>query len=309
MPRKLNQEDVINRFNKTHNYIYDYSITDYKNKRTKIKYICPIHGIVEQSPVSHMNGAICPKCFNKGKNTKDNFIKKSNIIHKIFYNYDKTIYVDAFTKVIITCPIHGDFEQIPNSHLSGYGCIKCSDRYNKKYEYTINANKVHNNLYDYSLMDYINNKTEIKIICKEHGIFLQRPDNHLQGDVCPICRETKGERKIRTILEQKNIKYEYQKKFNGCIDIRKLPFDFYIKDLNLIIEFDGKQHYESISHWGGNKTFIDQQKKDKIKNEYCKNNNIHLLRIMYYDYNNIEEILSKYLLEVTPTVTPSVMTN
>ena len=75
-----------------------------------------------------------------------------------------------------------------------------------------------------------------------------------------------------------------------------MPFDFYLPAYNLCIEFDGEQHFKSIKHFGGEKRLSIQKIKDNIKTEYCKNNNIKLLRIPYYDFNNIEKILEKILL-------------
>jgi hypothetical protein len=294
MPKKLTTEKFIRRAKEKHGDKYDYNISIYINKRTKIKYICPIHGIIEQYPINHMKGHGCYKCHNNGKNTLYNFIKKSNLLHKNKYNYDKVIYINAKSKVIINCPLHGDFEQRPNDHLNGNGCIKCSGRYNKKEEFITNSNIIHNNKYDYSLVDYTNNKTKVEIICPIHGIFEQRPDNHIHGNGCPLCNESNGEKKIRIFLEHKNIKYEYQKIFNDCKNIFPLPFDFFIKEKNIAIEYDGEQHYIPINYFGGYIQLLNQNKKDYIKTEYCKNNNIILLRIKYNNFDKIDDILSNY---------------
>ena len=102
MPKKLTTDDFIKKSKEVHRDKYDYSITIYKNKRTKIQYICNIHGIVEQFPISHMNGVICSKCFNKGKTTLEDFIKRSNIIHNNKYTYNNVIYIKAKEYVMIT---------------------------------------------------------------------------------------------------------------------------------------------------------------------------------------------------------------
>lgn len=291
MPKKLTNIEYLKRVNIIHgDKEIDYSITFYINKRTKIKFICYIHGEIEQLPYVHLHGDGCPIC-SKEK-YKKNFISKSNIIHDYKYDYSLIYYISAHKKVIIICPEHGEFKQRPNDHLSGYGCIKCSNRYNKKDDCIKNFNKIHNNKYDYSLIDYKNNKTKIKIICPEHGIFEQRPDNHLNNG-CPFCNESNGEKLIKNILNHKKIKYEYQKKFKDCRYIKTLSFDYYLPNKNICIEYDGKQHYESISFFGGDDTLKKQQERDQIKNEYCKNNNIHLLRIKYNE--NIEEKLNEFL--------------
>jgi len=294
MPKKLTTDEFINRAKQIHGDKYDYSLVDYINRRTKIKIVCRIHGIFEQRPDIHLqSNECCPLCHNHGKNNIDNFIKKSNIIHNNKYTYFDE-YVDSHTKIKIKCPIHGIFEQRPNDHLSGYGCIKCSGRYSKKDECIKTFNQIHNNKFDYSLMNYKNNKTKIKIICPIHGIFEQRPDNHLQGNGCPNCNNSMGEMLIKKILDDKNIKYESEKKFKNCKNIFELPFDFYLPIYNICIEFDGEQHFKPIKYFGGKKEFKKLQKRDQIKNEYCKNNNIHLVRIKYDE--SINEKL-KYLFD------------
>jgi hypothetical protein len=298
MPKRLTTEEFIKRSIDKHGDRYDYSISVYKNNDTKIEYICKIHGIVEQDPSSHMNGNGCHKCFNKGKSNTENFINKSKKIHGNKYTYDNVVYIGAKSKVMITCPIHGDFPQKPNDHLCGYGCIKCSGRYSKKDEFVQNANKVHNNKYEYSLVEYKNNKTRVEIICPIHGVFRQRPDNHIHGYGCHYCNESLGEKKIRIFLTENNINYEYQKTFEGCKNINSLLFDFYLPDYNICIEFDGEQHYTPIDFFGGRKALYYRKKLDDIKIKYCQNNKIKLLKIKYYDFYNIDTILKNLLSEM-----------
>ncbi len=101
-----------------------------------------------------------------------------------------------------------------------------------------------------------------------------------------------GEKKIKSYLDKMGFKYEQQKKFYGCINKKSLPFDFYLCDFNLCIEFDGKQHFESISYFGGEEGFIQRKKNDIIKNNFCFDNNIKILRISYEDINIIDKILN-----------------
>ena len=129
----------------------------------------------------------------------------------------------------------------------------------------------------------------MKIICPIHGVFEQTPNSHLRGSGCPICKTSKGELEIQRILYNKNIKYITQYTFDNCKNKRKLPFDFYLPDYNMCIEFDGKQHYETIKYWGGEETLIKTKNNDKIKTNYCKNNNIKLIRIKYNEC--IDDIL------------------
>jgi len=233
------------------------------------------------------------------KLTKDEVIKLFNISHGDKYDYSLMIYNNYDEKIKIICKEHGSFEQSPNNHIKNHGCPYCTK--NKKYttnEFIIKSKEIFGeDRYDYSLTNYINSHTKVKIICKEHGQFEKSPNNHIskrQG--CPYCNGSLGENRIGIYLDKNNILFQKEKTFNKCIDIKRLRFDFYLSEYNTCIEFDGKQHY-IINHIFGNEDdFKSARKRDKIKNEYCKNNNIHLLRISYKNYNKIEEILTDYLL-------------
>jgi len=151
----------------------------------------------------------------------------------------------------------------------------------------------HHNFYDYKLVNYINSKIKIKIICPKHGEFEQLANMHLKGQGCPICKESKGEKEIRNYLNNNNITFLPQHKFDDCKYINKLPFDFYLPDLNMCIEFHGQQHYEPIKWFGGQIVFDKLIKRDKIKEDYCIKNNIKLIIIPYRKniYNIINNIL------------------
>ena len=149
------------------------------------------------------------------KLTTEQFIEKAKKVHGDKYDYSKVEYIDATVKVCIICPIHGEFLQLPSIHLSGCGCIKCANKcHHTKKTFIEEAIKIHGNKYDYSKVDYKNNKTKVCISCKEHGEFWIRPDHHLQGQGCPKCGGTK---KLTTkeFEEKSNLihkfKYDYSK--------------------------------------------------------------------------------------------------
>jgi hypothetical protein len=135
--KKLTTEEVIDRSNKVHNFFYDYSNTIYVNKRTHIIVTCPIHGDFSVDPKLHWSGQKCKQCdlelrseYYKNKYEID-FYERAIKIHGEKYNYDKVKYEKSLKKVIITCPIHGDFSVTPNSHLNNKtGCKKCGNDYN-----------------------------------------------------------------------------------------------------------------------------------------------------------------------------------
>ena len=154
--------------------------------------------------------------------TNIEFITECNIIHNNKYDYSKTYYTKKDNKVIIICPIHGEFTQIAHSHLNGYGCKKCSKIGKKPKQsntFITECNIINNNKYDYSKTNYINNKTNITIICPIHGEFNTNPKNHLNGSDCPNCSHEligfKNRTNINKIIEvSKEIhqnKYDYSK--------------------------------------------------------------------------------------------------
>jgi len=267
-----------------HNNKYDYSLTKYVNNNTKVKIICKKHGVFEQVASYHTQGNGCQKCCNTTKLTKDLFIKKSKEINGDKYDYSLVNYKNNKTKIKLICKYHGVFEQRPDAHISQkQGCFECAlmnSRYDIK-DFINKANGVHDNKYDYSLVDYQNARTDVIIICPIHGKFKQNSHTHLRGSGCPVCGESKGEKIIRKILKKNKIIYETQKSFDGCKFVNILFFDFYLPEHNICIEFDGKQHFEVVKMWGGEKGLQERILKDQIKNEYCSENNIKLFRIKY----------------------------
>jgi len=238
---KIKTHDFIKRLPNIDNN-YDYSLVDYKNMHKKIKIICKKHGVFEQTPINLLNGFLCKKCKKEKSNNKklDILLNKANKIHKNKYDYSLVVYDKMISNVNIICKEHGKFEQSLNNHINQKkGCPKCVKNFKLlKEDFIKRSNIIHNNFYDYSLINFINVATKINIICPEHGIFYQTPNNHLNGHGCPICKESKGEKLISNILEDLKIKFIKQKKFKECKDKRQLPFDFYLPDYNICNEYD-----------------------------------------------------------------------
>lgn len=142
--------------------------------------------------------------------------------------------------------------------------------------------------------EYKDNKTELKIKCECGQIHYRRLNNILNYETakCPLCKDkiSKGELKLANILRKYKIEFETQKSFDGCKFKHSLKFDFYIPKLNLCIEYDGIQHFKPVDIFGQEEYELTKE-RDKIKNEFCKNNSINLLRISYKDFKNIEKIL------------------
>jgi hypothetical protein len=292
--KKVTNEEFIERCSLLHNNKYDYSLTEYKSKSKPIKIICPEHGVFESTPQSHFFKKVgCKKCKGRVYNTED-FIKKSKLIHNNKYDYSLVEYKNNKSVVKIICPEHGVFEQIANYHLSGCGCKICGGTNEKTSECFIELSKsIHGDLYDYSLVEYKNNREKVKIICKRHGIFEQIPYSHTGGSGCPSCYESKGEREVKKYLDSNNIVYESQKKFDNCLSINyiNLRFDFYLPEKNICIEYDGEQHFRVHEYFGGEEGYKTLKQNDNLKNKFCLKNNIKLIRIPYYDFNKISDIL------------------
>lgn len=295
------QTKCVNKFiseaNAIHNNKYDYSKVEYKTTKDKVIIICPKHGEFEQSPRGHLKGYECLLCgINKRRKTNEMFVKESKEMHGDLYDYSKAKYVDAHSKVVIICPIHGEFEQVASRHALGTGCNACSSiRVGKSFSddtetFIRKARMKHGDLYNYSLSHYVNGFTNLTIICPKHGEFEQLPSNHKCGAGCPTCNNSSGEHAIREILLNSEIEFEPEYGFDDCININPLPFDFYLPELNTCIEYDGIQHFEPVDFFGGEEKFNEIKKRDKIKTDYCKDNNITLLRIRYD-----EDVSSKLL--------------
>jgi len=296
--KRVGKDDFIKRANEVHGNKYDYSKVDYNTSQDKVEIICPIHGSFQQTPANHLKGQECPKC-GKIKNVEgirsntEDFLKKAKKIHGNKYDYSQVDYKTAKSPIKIICPTHGEFEQTPNRHLLGMGCPECgitqrglsirrtTDDFIKQ------AKKVHGKKYNYDKVNYVTMSEPVKIICPVHGEFEQFPNTHLQGAGCPICQESRGERIVSQILSKNKLKYLPQHKFLDCTNklqgraCRKLPFDFYLPNNNCCIEFDGGQHFNAVNWFGGQEGHEKQKYRDELKNQYCKKNGIKLIRIPY----------------------------
>lgn len=300
MKNKITTETFIEKAQLIHGDKYDYRYSEYVGSKDKIIIICSIHGEFYQTPNKHLHGQGCPKCVGLNKSTND-FINEAKKTHNDWYDYSHVEYAGATKIVKIICPIHGLFEQTPDKHLHSCGCSKCGylnssiKQAQNVDEFIKKSNLIHYNEYDYSQVHYVNAKTKVKIICNKHGAFEQTPTNHLSGKGCSICKKSKGELIIRNFLLKKMIKFEQNKTFQNCKNIFLLSFDFYLPDNNMLIEFDGLQHFKAIDYYGGDMAHQKQKINDEIKNNFAKENNINLIRIPYMKINNIEQILNNVI--------------
>lgn len=145
--------------------------------------------------------------------TTENFIKKSKLTHGDKYDYSNSKYINAKTTVKIICPIHGEFEQIPRNHIRGQNCQKCSGVYMDKNYFIEKSKSLHGDKYDYSLVNYTTQLTKIQIICPIHGMFEQKPKDHLLGKGCIKCsgKNKTTDDLIKEFSEINNHQYNYSK--------------------------------------------------------------------------------------------------
>lgn len=289
--KKKTTEEFIQDAKKIHGDKYDYSKVKYINDSTKVCIICPSHGEFFKTPSNHLHkkwAQGCPYCSRqklseKYRKSNSDFINKAISIHKQKYDYSKVNYTDSDTKVCIVCPKHGEFWQIPHSHLSGCGCPKCVKCYSKTNdEWIKDAREIHKRKYDYSKTEYVNTRGKVCIICPVHGEFWQLPNHHLQGCGCPKCQSSHTENEIREVLLENNIKFEEQKRFDW---LGSQSLDFYIPSKNIAIECQGKQHFEPIGFFGGIDALTSTKERDNMKLQLCRNNGVILLYYANYEYD------------------------
>jgi hypothetical protein len=239
MPKKLTKEIFIDKSILKHGDVkYNYSKVNYINDKTNVIIICNKHGEFLQRPNNHMQGQGCPKCGDErvgdfSRSNINDFIKNVKLIHKDKYDYSKAEYINTNTKIIITCPEHGEFLQTPEKHLIGQGCPECGVtsrviKTTKSKDWFIKlAIKKHKNKYDYSKINYVNTKTKVRIICHKHGEFLQSPEKHMFGQGCHKCGDDRVSKlkignkedfiKKSKLVHDKNL-YDYSKVIYTGVD-------------------------------------------------------------------------------------------
>lgn len=270
----------------------------YINSLTPILHKCKIDGYEwNVRPANLLVGKRCPRCTKSEKWTTDKYVKSLKDINSYLRPLENIVNVS--TPILHKCEKHNyEWKTSPASTLQGGGCPICGKE--KHRETSLKSHKTY--------IDEVKIKNPNIMVLEQykgadvpilHKCLIDDyewktiPSRILGGCGCPQCNESKGERKIRLWLESHNIEFDKEKSFANCKDIKPLPFDFYIPKINTVIEYDGEQHFRPIDFFGGDKGFEIRQKHDKIKTEYCKNNDMPLLRISYNQ--NIEEELNNFL--------------
>jgi Zn finger protein HypA/HybF involved in hydrogenase expression len=226
MPKKLSQDEVIEKFKEAHgDGTYDYSLVEYKSSKLKVKIICKKHkGVFEQAPVAHYNGHRCVVCYGTLLKNTESFVVSARKVHGYEFDYGESNYKGSTEKVIITCSKGHRFSQTAAVHLSGSGCKVCNFAGNSppmmtQEEFISRSKKIHKGKYNYSSVVYLGSALNVEILCDCGHTFHQSATNHLQGAGCVKCRDKKTSETSR--LTQKEFidrctsvhgdKYKYNK--------------------------------------------------------------------------------------------------
>lgn len=230
--------------------------------------------------------------------TSQQFIEKAKNIHGDKYDYSITEYTTAKQKLKIICSIHGVQEMLPHHHIKGYGCGKCGkEQINKsngrqltQQQFIDRVNSIQGLSFEKTI--YKDKRSKVTVACNIHGDYETTAEVLLKNCGCPKCKSSRGEKLIMEILDSLDLFYTEQMSFSSCRSDknRRLMFDFYLPHFNICIEYDGKQHFEAVPYWGGEEGLQRRQSSDFIKNEYCRINNIPLLRIKYDNVNILKSI-------------------
>lgn len=328
--KALTFNDFIERSKKSHpddfdNYIYDES--SFSKMSSPIRIFCKNHGgWFIQNAGAHSRGQGCLTCVGDRLSkivTKpfSYFLERAKKAHPgEEYEYDESSYINMTTPMRIFCKVHNEwFLQKPIVHVTGFfsnkynryfdpcGCPKCGklSAINKtriKFEdFKKRAINKYGDKYEYDENSFKGMAIKMKMFCHRcNQYFWQKPNDHLYGHQCPNCRFSRMEAAGKHWFDKNNINYETQKWFSDCKDKAVLPFDGYLPDYKILIEYQGQQHYKYIEHFMGGdwtiESFETLQKHDKIKKDWCLANNYKLIEIRYDE--NVEERLNEEILPI-----------
>lgn len=288
-------------------HLFDYR-ESYINCRQKVAIKCKTCGKeFKQAWREHKRGHGCPFCSMEKSKTalrlepcKIMTELNSKLSNK--FDFSESVYINNKTPLLVKCNKCGKKLKILVSNLkAGHGCGYCTG--NRGYNLERFLNRIKNKPdfyeYDYSEAVYINTKTKIKITHSKCGnSFYQTPNNHLRKS-CPFCQSSKGQTEIAALLRSNNINFEIEKSFAGLTGIGGglLRFDFYLPDYNVLLEYDGKQHYEWIPGMMTKSAWERLLKHDRMKDQFAKNHRIKLIRLSYLDRPFQQDLLSSLLLD------------
>lgn len=268
--------EIIEQFRQIHGDTYDYSQVDYKGLRIPVTITCKVHGPFQQQPANHKKGGKCPYCTGIKVYWPD-FVKNCHKTHGGKYTYPEQKLDNVSQKVRIICPIHGEFEQVASEHQYKYGCPECGGTRKLTQDEILESFKeAHGDRFDYSQVEYIDGKTPVKIICKEHGVFHQSPYQHKKGHVgCKLCTSkiSREEKVLVSFLEMLVGKGEVEGSNRNLI--APLELDIVLPSYKIAIEYNGL-------YWHS-----DMQRSNRFhirKTELCREVGYRLVHIWQDDW-------------------------
>lgn len=293
-------------------------LTQYEKDNIKVKCRCKTCGFEwESKPSNLLQGKGCKQCHFKRislirMKTHEQFVKELCEVNKDIKVLSE--YSGRQNKVDCQCLIHNEYFSMTAGHLldGEIGCQKCINL-----KFHLGGLKTHEQFIK-ELSDINSNievigkyngaKSNIEIKCLKCGhIWSPIASSLLCGYGCPCCKRSKGEERIEKHLTTNNIKFEPQKKFSDLRNTLPLSYDFYLPEYNLLIEYQGQFHDGTTSLVIKEKYFDKQQRNDKLKRDYAKNNSYNLLEIWYYDFDNTEDIIDKFIYNLKNPVTTTVV--
>ncbi len=312
-------EQFVTRANEIHAGRYDYSETAYTRAQACITFWCPKHQQkCTMRANAHTNGQKCPKCAYEDSSVRvsvDSFIEQALAVHSGRYDYSQvTLDQMAYNALVtVVCQEHGSYKVARREHLQGVKCLKCATEAMvlPNGEWIARAKEAHKNFpYDYSGTVYSGKRNPVTVKCLKHGPFTTKAEYHVSGaGPCPKCRVgSVGESAVALFFDLMRIDYETQKSFDDCRNPRTLnllKFDFYLPGLGVLVEYDGKQHfdekaYQSILRHNKNirgrpDTFADLKFRDQVKNDYARSRDIPLIRLTKKDLLALDEVFGELL--------------
>lgn len=271
--KKLDVTEFIKRAKEVHGDKYDYSKSKYIDYDTKLEIICKEHGSFWQTPGNHLKGKGCPFCKGNAKMTKEAFIKKAKERWGNRFDYSLVEYKNNSTKVCIIDSDGKKYYQTPANHLYGFDCSINAKVTTE--DFIKRAQEVHGDKYCYNETEFVSSKDKLTIICPLHGKFSMLPHNHLSGQGCPKCKQKSVlETNVSKILNENKIVNEPQKRFNW---LGKKSIDFYLTNLNIGVECQGKEHLYETGQWENFETVLN---RDIEKYNLCEENGIKLIYVI-----------------------------
>jgi hypothetical protein len=282
----MTKEKFLEKARSRHGYKYLYPDLDSKvTLKSKIK--IDYQGVTYFQTVNkHLLGK-CPEKTTP-KKTKEEFVSEARKIWKDRFDYSQTEYKNALSKVKLFDTKRSIWvDQIASLHLQGF-----EPKFYDTESFISESKLITDFAFTYDGCQYVNKTTDVVISCPFHGDFSVKAFNHLNyGQSCKKCDEFRFTKEVKGFLDSYRISYDRQHKFEGCRNEIELPFDFYIPAFRTCIEFESLSHFDFNKLSGGIKSFESLKTNDKIKNDYCEDNYINLIRIRYDQIDNIPQIL------------------